>query len=47
VDGTGGGTRDIDDIMRFEPDYGRPAEAQVRWERAHGVQLPDSRGDFR
>lgn len=47
VDGARGGTREIADIMLFEPDYGRPAEAQVRWEQAHGVRLPDSRGDFR
>ncbi len=47
VDGARGGTREIADIMCFEPDYGRPAEAQVRWEQAHGVRLPDSRGDFR
>jgi tRNA threonylcarbamoyladenosine biosynthesis protein TsaB len=47
VDGVRGGIRAVEDIMLFEPDYGRPAEAQVRWERAHGRELPDSRGDFR
>lgn len=25
----------------WEPDYGRPAEAQARWEAAHGRALPD------
>jgi tRNA threonylcarbamoyl adenosine modification protein YeaZ len=47
LDGAAGGTREVPDVMAFEPDYGRPAEAQVRWERAHGTRLPDSRGDFR
>jgi tRNA threonylcarbamoyladenosine biosynthesis protein TsaB len=27
------------DLARWEPDYGRKAEAQVRWERAHGRAL--------
>jgi tRNA threonylcarbamoyladenosine biosynthesis protein TsaB len=47
LEGVPGGTRAIDDIMQFEPDYGRPAEAQVRWERAHGRRLPDSDGHLR
>jgi tRNA threonylcarbamoyladenosine biosynthesis protein TsaB len=47
ADGIAGGTREIEDITLFEPDYGRPAEAQARWERTHGRPLPDSRGDFR
>jgi len=28
----------------WEPEYGRPAEAQARWETAHGRPLPDSLG---
>jgi tRNA threonylcarbamoyladenosine biosynthesis protein TsaB len=39
--------RPIDDPATFEPEYGRPAEAQVRWERAHGRQLPDAPGQAR
>lgn len=27
------------DVARWEPDYGRKAEAQVRWEQAHGRAL--------
>ena len=37
----------VDDPATFEPEYGRPAEAQVRWERAHGRQLPDAPGQTR
>jgi tRNA threonylcarbamoyladenosine biosynthesis protein TsaB len=29
------------ELDAWEPEYGRPAEAQVRWERAHGRGLPD------
>jgi tRNA threonylcarbamoyladenosine biosynthesis protein TsaB len=29
------------DLARWEPDYGRVAEAQRRWEAAHGRALPD------
>jgi tRNA threonylcarbamoyladenosine biosynthesis protein TsaB len=29
---------------RWEPTYGRPAEAQAKWEREHGRPLPDSTG---
>jgi hypothetical protein len=29
------------ELDAWEPEYGRPAEAQVRWERAHGRELPD------
>lgn len=47
LDGVPGGTTEVPDLVAFEPDYGRPAEAQVRWERAHGRSLPDSRGEFR
>lgn len=28
----------------WQPDYGRPAEAQTRWETAHGRPLPDPAG---
>ena len=27
-------------LAAWEPDYGRPAEAQARWEAAHGRRLP-------
>jgi tRNA threonylcarbamoyladenosine biosynthesis protein TsaB len=27
------------DVASWEPDYGRKAEAQVRWEQAHGRAL--------
>jgi tRNA threonylcarbamoyladenosine biosynthesis protein TsaB len=37
--GTG---RVIDDPATAEPVYGRPAEAQARWEARHGRPLPDS-----
>jgi tRNA threonylcarbamoyl adenosine modification protein YeaZ len=47
LDGVRGGVRTIEDPATFEPDYGRPAEAQARWERAHGRQLPDAPGQPR
>jgi tRNA threonylcarbamoyladenosine biosynthesis protein TsaB len=28
------------DLASWEPDYGRLAEAQVRWEAEHGRALP-------
>lgn len=34
-----GATTAVDDPVLFEPAYGRLAEAQVRWERAHGREL--------
>jgi len=37
-----GGARRIDQVAAWEPDYGRPAEAQVRWEQRHGRPLPGS-----
>jgi tRNA threonylcarbamoyladenosine biosynthesis protein TsaB len=40
-----GALRTVDDVSAWEPDYGRPAEAQARWERAHGKPLPGSVGD--
>ena len=42
-----GGTVPVHDLETWEPDYGRPAEAQARWEAAHGRQLPDSTGSAR
>jgi tRNA threonylcarbamoyladenosine biosynthesis protein TsaB len=47
LDGVDGGVRRVADVITFEPDYGRPAEAQVRWEAAHGRRMPDSGGAFR
>jgi tRNA A37 threonylcarbamoyladenosine modification protein TsaB len=46
LDGVPGGIQPIPDLVAFEPDYGRPAEAQARWERAHGKSLPDSGGAY-
>jgi tRNA threonylcarbamoyladenosine biosynthesis protein TsaB len=42
--GRAGGARRVDAVSGWEPVYGRPAEAQVRWEMAHGRPLPDSAG---
>jgi tRNA threonylcarbamoyladenosine biosynthesis protein TsaB len=39
-----GGARRLDDVTSWEPEYGRPAEAQARWEMAHGRPLPDPAG---
>jgi tRNA threonylcarbamoyladenosine biosynthesis protein TsaB len=39
-----GGARLIEVPRTWEPHYGRPAEAQARWEKAHGRPLPDSVG---
>jgi tRNA threonylcarbamoyladenosine biosynthesis protein TsaB len=47
LDGLPGGVREVPDLVAFEPDYGRPAEAQARWERAHGRPLPDTSRDGR
>ena len=47
LDGVPGGIAEVPDVAGFAPDYGRPAEAQARWERAHGRSLPDTRGEFR
>ena len=38
-----GGTFPVHDMETWEPEYGRPAEAQARWEAAHGRPLPGSR----
>jgi tRNA threonylcarbamoyladenosine biosynthesis protein TsaB len=37
-----GGSRSLDDPAGAEPLYGRPAEAQARWETRHGRSLPHS-----
>jgi len=39
--GRDGGARRVGDPGLWEPEYGRPAEAQARWEAAHGRKLPD------
>ena len=36
-----GAARAIDDVSAAEPVYGRPAEAQAKWEARHGRPLPD------
>jgi tRNA threonylcarbamoyladenosine biosynthesis protein TsaB len=36
-----GGALPIGVLAEFEPDYGRKAEAQVRWEEEHGRPLPE------
>jgi tRNA A37 threonylcarbamoyladenosine modification protein TsaB len=42
-----GGARRLTDVSSWEPDYGRPAEAQARWETVHGRPLPDPAGGAR
>lgn len=42
--GRPGGAQQIAAVEGWEPVYGRPAEAQARWETAHGRPLPDSIG---
>jgi tRNA threonylcarbamoyladenosine biosynthesis protein TsaB len=37
----------VHDPATWEPVYGRAAEAQVRWEAAHGRALPDPSGQLR
>jgi hypothetical protein len=34
----------VDDPFAWEPQYGRPAEAQARWEAEHRRPLPHSSG---
>jgi len=36
-----GGAIVLDDPGAWDPESGRPAEAQARWERTHGRRLPD------
>ncbi|MBA3521844.1 MAG: tRNA (adenosine(37)-N6)-threonylcarbamoyltransferase complex dimerization subunit type 1 TsaB [Gemmatimonadales bacterium] len=42
--GRRGGASRVEMVQGWEPVYGRPAEAQARWETAHGRTLPDSVG---
>ncbi len=42
--GREGGTVLVDHVQSWEPVYGRPAEAQAKWEREHGHRLPDPAG---
>jgi tRNA threonylcarbamoyladenosine biosynthesis protein TsaB len=42
--GRRGGAVRVEAVRDWEPVYGRPAEAQARWEIAHGRRLPDSVG---
>lgn len=42
--GRAGGAVHVADPARWEPTYGRPAEAQAKWEREHGRTLPVSTG---
>lgn len=45
--GRPGGAKLVADVPGWEPEYGRPAEAQARWEKVHGRALADSTGDRR
>ncbi len=40
LDGLIGGTQRVVDVAAWEPEYGRPAEAQAVWEKKHGRPLP-------
>jgi tRNA A37 threonylcarbamoyladenosine modification protein TsaB len=42
-----GALETVSDLAGWQPVYGRPAEAQAKWEREHGRALPDSPGQFR
>ena len=42
--GRAGAARPLPDPMTAEPVYGRPAEAQVKWEARHGRALPHPPG---
>jgi len=44
LDDQPGGTANVQSPAAWEPTYGRPAEAQAKWEREHGRALPDSPG---
>lgn len=43
----GGALTSVADIRHWEPVYGRPAEAQRKWEERHGRPLPPAAGDPR
>lgn len=45
--GIPGGLVRIEAIDGWQPEYGRPAEAQTRWETVHGRPLPDPIGHSR
>lgn len=45
--GLEGGAQVVADVERWEPVYGRPAEAQAKWELAHGRLLADPAGGAR
>jgi tRNA threonylcarbamoyladenosine biosynthesis protein TsaB len=45
--GLAGGAGRIGPVDGWQPEYGRPAEAQTRWETAHGRPLPDPVGSSR
>jgi tRNA threonylcarbamoyladenosine biosynthesis protein TsaB len=42
-----GAAAPIEQLDDWEPSYGRPAEAQARWEAAHGRALPNPAGGTR
>jgi tRNA threonylcarbamoyladenosine biosynthesis protein TsaB len=42
--GNAGGACAVDDPAGWQPSYGRPAEAQVQWERTHGRVLDHPAG---
>jgi tRNA threonylcarbamoyladenosine biosynthesis protein TsaB len=42
--GRAGGAVRVEAVQGWAPAYGRPAEAQARWETTHGRSLPDSVG---
>ncbi len=42
-----GAVRELGDPLVAEPVYGRPAEAQAKWEARHGRPLPDPSGPAR
>jgi len=42
-----GGASRIEAVEGWQPEYGRPAEAQARWETVHGRPLPDPVGNPR
>jgi tRNA threonylcarbamoyladenosine biosynthesis protein TsaB len=44
LDRRSGGTVVVENHGEWEPDYGRPAEAQAVWERVHGRALPATPG---
>ena len=39
-----GGSVPVNDVLGWEPVYGRPAEAQAQWERSHGRPLSSAPG---